>query len=219
MGAAAGHTGISTRGRLARGAGVKAVLPVPAVLTALAVAAAVVAALCTASVVGAQGARCQFVLGFADLRALVGAPIVGECLEDQRFAANGDALQQTTGGLLAWRKADNWTAFTDGARTWLNGPQGLQQRPNEVRFAWEGDAIAMQGNAFLRPEVTVGAGTTLWWVNVDPDAHDVVALNGSFESPIIGRGASWSHTFSQPGRYAYVCTLHANMGGVVVVTP
>ena len=106
----------------------------------------------------AQGAQCGFVLGFADLRALIGAPIVGDCLEDQRFGPNGDALQQTTGGLMAWRKADNWTAFTDGSRTWLNGPQGLQQRANTDRFAWEGDAIAIQGNAFQRPEVTVTAG-------------------------------------------------------------
>ena len=176
-------------------------------------------ALAVAAPVGAQGMGCGFVLGFADLRALVGPQIVGECLEDQRFAANGDALQQTTGGLLAWRKADNWTAFTDGARTWLNGPQGIQQRLNTERFAWEGDAIGMQRNAFERPEVTVAAGTTLWWVNRDRELHDVVALDQSFASPVVAPGTSWSHTFTQPGRYAYVCTLHANMGGVVVVTP
>ena len=181
--------------------------------------AVVLGALAFTAPVGAQGAACGFVLGFADLRALVGAHLVGECLEDQRFGANGDALQQTTGGLLAWRKADNWTAFTDGARTWLNGPQGIQQRPNTERFAWEGDAIGMQGNAFQRPEVTVAAGTTLWWVNLDRELHDVVALSQSFESPVVAPGTSWSHTFTQPGRYAYVCTLHANMGGVVVVTP
>ncbi len=26
---------------------------------------------------------------------------------------------------MAWRKADNWTAFTNGYKTWLNGPNGL----------------------------------------------------------------------------------------------
>ena len=87
-------------------------------------------------------ADCQFILGFATLKALIdsaeGPDKVGQCLENQRFnPENGDALQQTTGGLLVWRKADNWTAFTDGHRTWLNGPAGLQARLNTEQFEWE----------------------------------------------------------------------------------
>jgi hypothetical protein len=39
--------------------------------------------------------------------------------------------------MLVWRKADNWTAFTNGFETWLNGPQGLQRRLNTETFAWE----------------------------------------------------------------------------------
>ena len=84
-------------------------------------------------------AECQFVLGFATLRDLVGHDIVGECLENEHYNHIGDSVQQTTGGLLVWRKADNWTAFTDGYRTWINGPNGLVQRLNTERFAWEAD--------------------------------------------------------------------------------
>ena len=81
-------------------------------------------------------ASCAFILGFATLHdALFGQ--VGACLENQQFAANGDALQHTVRGLLVWRKADNWTAFTDGYRTWVNGPNGIQQRLNTDRFSWE----------------------------------------------------------------------------------
>ena len=87
-------------------------------------------------------AHCQFVLGFADLKTLIdeaeGPDKVGECLENQRSnPVNGDALQQTTGGLMAWRKLDNWTAFTDGYRTWINGPNGLEARLNTESFDWE----------------------------------------------------------------------------------
>lgn len=93
------------------------------------------------SAAAAQSA-CQFVLGFADLRSMLPA-LVGECQENQQTnVTNGDAFQRTTGGLLVWRKLDNWTAFTDGYRTWLNGPRGLQQRLNVERFTWEGDAGA-----------------------------------------------------------------------------
>jgi hypothetical protein len=84
-----------------------------------------------------QSPDCRFVLGFAALRAQIPA-VVGACLEDERHnPENGDTLQRTTGGLLVWRKADNWTAFTDGHRTWINGPNGLQRRLNSERFDWE----------------------------------------------------------------------------------
>ena len=84
-------------------------------------------------------AECQFVLGFKSLRDLIGHEIVGECLENEHHGANGDALQQTTGGLLVWRKADNWTAFTDGYRSWVNGPYGLEQRLNVELLPWEAE--------------------------------------------------------------------------------
>jgi glucose/arabinose dehydrogenase len=88
-----------------------------------------------------QPAECRFQLGFAALRERLPA-VVGECLEDERHnPENGDTLQRTTGGLLVWRKADNWTAFTDGHRSWVNGPNGLQSRLNGERFAWEGSAL------------------------------------------------------------------------------
>lgn len=82
---------------------------------------------------------CQFVLGFATLRDLIGHEIVGECLEQEHYNEISDSNQQTTGGLMAWRKADNWTAFTDGYRTWINGPNGLVVRLNTERYAWEAD--------------------------------------------------------------------------------
>src|SRR5713226_5668967 len=81
-------------------------------------------------------AGCQFQLGFRALHDL-DPDDVGECLEERHSAANGDAQQRTSRGLLAWRKADNWTAFTDGARTWINGPAGLVTRANTERFSWE----------------------------------------------------------------------------------
>jgi hypothetical protein len=65
--------------------------------------------------------------------------LFGEPLENERYAANGNSEQRTCNGLLVWRKADNWTAFTDGHRTWVNGPHGVQDRLNTERFPWEAD--------------------------------------------------------------------------------
>jgi len=49
----------------------------------------------------------------------------------------GNRIQHTVKGLLVWRKADNWTAFTDGYWTWVAGPLGIQKRQNTERFSWE----------------------------------------------------------------------------------
>jgi hypothetical protein len=85
----------------------------------------------------AAPAACRFVLGFKVIHDLIPAT-VGSCVTDEYHnPLNGDGLQETTGGLLVWRKADNWTAFTNGSRTWVNGPYGLQQRSNDERFPWE----------------------------------------------------------------------------------
>ncbi|MAG37265.1 MAG: hypothetical protein CL878_13610 [Dehalococcoidia bacterium] len=98
--------------------------------------------LATAAPVAAAPAECEFVLGFKGLQEAItaseGPAKVGDCLEQERHNPTaGETWQRTAGGLLVWRKADNWTAFTDGHRTWTNGPFGLQQRLNTQRFPWE----------------------------------------------------------------------------------
>ena len=87
----------------------------------------------------AATSACTYQLGFKALHDLI-PQVVGDCVADEYHnPLNGDGLQQSVSGLLVWRKADNWTAFTNGSITWLNGPCGLQTRPNEGPFyAWEG---------------------------------------------------------------------------------
>jgi hypothetical protein len=98
---------------------------------------AVVVAMHAALVAPPAAAACRFQLGFKAIADQIPA-IVGQCLEDEHAnPQNGDALQRTAGGLLVWRKADNFTAFTDGYRSWVNGPFGLQQRLNTEAFDWE----------------------------------------------------------------------------------
>ena len=104
-------------------------------------------------------------LGFAELHTAL-PTIVGDRVEDEHHNRNnGDAPQRTTGGLLVWRKADNWTAFTDGSVTWINGPLGLEQRQNTQRFQWEPNPDRFEivpplqtANAVGRPGWRVSAG-------------------------------------------------------------
>jgi hypothetical protein len=89
------------------------------------------------SAAAATPGDCGFTFGFQALHDQIPG-IVGECRNDEYHGDNGDGLQLTQGGLLVWRKADNWTAFTNGSTTWLLGPSGVQSRPNAGPFfSWE----------------------------------------------------------------------------------
>jgi hypothetical protein len=91
------------------------------------------------------------VLGFAGLHEQL-PDEVGTCLEDQQVdAETGDTSQRTTGGLLVWRPADDWLAFTDGDRTWVYGPEGLRPRLNTERYIWETDAGAAGTTLIVPP--------------------------------------------------------------------
>jgi len=99
-----------------------------------------------------QAQGCVFQLGFQTLRSMI-PEIVGDCRENEwHNAVNGDGLQQTTGGLLGWRKCDNWTAFTNGSITWINGPSGLVTRPNAgPLFPFESSTCGAAGPPALPP--------------------------------------------------------------------
>ena len=64
----------------------------------------------------------------------------------------------------------------------------------------------------------VPAGTTVEWVNEDGVAHSLVAEDGSFQSPDVDAGGTFSFTFTEPGTYAYICSIHPSMHGTIVVT-
>ena len=113
---------------------------------------------------GAQ-AQPEFKLGFKALATLIPG-VAGTPVEDEHYGANGDSLQQTSTGLMVWRKSDNWTAFTDGSITWINGPLGLQSRLNSDRFDWEKSATPSP------PSVQPGATSAGYpRVNVYPTAE------------------------------------------------
>lgn len=80
-------------------------------------------------------------------------------------------------------------------------------------------------NSFRPEPLTVLAGTTVEWTNKGRNAHDIVPVDGSTSWGIalddFGPAATYSHVFSEPGEYAYYCSVHgtktAGMVGVVSV--
>jgi len=81
-----------------------------------------------------------------------------------------------------------------------------------------GAQVNIDSFAFVPLTLTVKAGSTVTWTNHDEEPHTVAANDGSFHSPGMGTGATFSHTFSAPGTFDYVCSIHPMMHGTVVVT-
>jgi plastocyanin len=81
-----------------------------------------------------------------------------------------------------------------------------------------GNQVNIEGFAFVPATLTVSAGTTVTWTNHDEEPHTVAASDGSFHSPGMGTGATFSHIFPTPGKFDYVCSIHPMMHGTVVVT-
>jgi plastocyanin len=65
--------------------------------------------------------------------------------------------------------------------------------------------------------VVVGVNNTVTWANKDITKHTVTAVDHSFNSGDILPGQSWTHTFTTPGTYAYMCVYHTWMKGTIVV--
>jgi len=75
----------------------------------------------------------------------------------------------------------------------------------------------MHTMAFAPNRIEIAAGTTVVWTNNDPVVHTISADDKSWDSGAIEPGQTWSHTFTQPGEYAFHCTPHPFMKGVLVV--
>jgi plastocyanin len=80
------------------------------------------------------------------------------------------------------------------------------------------DLVQITNFAFAPAVITVAAGATVTWTNEDTTQHDVFAPPVGLQSPVLNQNDSYAHTFSSPGTYTYICSIHPFMHGTVVVT-
>jgi plastocyanin len=78
-------------------------------------------------------------------------------------------------------------------------------------------SVSIDHFTFIPSEITVAPGTTVTWVNNEDMRHTVVDQNKGFRSKTLVKDAAFSFTFTTAGEYSYVCSIHPNMKGKVVV--
>jgi plastocyanin len=78
--------------------------------------------------------------------------------------------------------------------------------------------VRIENFAFVPANIVVDVGTTVTWTNDDVVPHTVTSDDGDeLDSELLNPGDTFSHTFDTPGAYAYHCTPHPNMRGLVTV--
>jgi plastocyanin len=65
--------------------------------------------------------------------------------------------------------------------------------------------------------MTVSAGSTVTWKNLDGEPHTVVSTDGLFRSAALDENDTFSFKFDKPGTYKYVCSIHPKMVATVTV--
>jgi plastocyanin len=99
-------------------------------------------------------------------------------------------------------------------------PAAASPEPSRTKAADAGVTVTIQNLTFVPQTLTVEAGTKVTWTNNDTTLHDVTSADGPaidavttdlFSSGTMQQGDSFSYTFTEPGTYYYVCTIHASM--------
>ena len=79
-------------------------------------------------------------------------------------------------------------------------------------------------NACYTPaDITINAGDTVEWINVDTAAHTVTSgsssegPSGIFDSSLVMADANYAFTFDEAGNYDYFCIVHPWMVGSITV--
>jgi plastocyanin len=81
-----------------------------------------------------------------------------------------------------------------------------------------GHTVTIKNFAFSPASLTVKTGTKVTFINEDTVQHDATSQGSStIKSPTLNNGQSYTVTFTKAGTYRYICTIHPNMNGTVIV--
>jgi plastocyanin len=81
-----------------------------------------------------------------------------------------------------------------------------------------GHDVGISNFAFSPDSITIAPGDTVTWTNSDGTTHTVTGNNGSWGSGNLANGGTYTHQFNETGDFAYHCSIHTSMTGVVHVT-
>ena len=83
--------------------------------------------------------------------------------------------------------------------------------------AQETNAVVLKNFMFSPMSLTIKAGSTVTWKNLDGEPHTVVNDSGLFRSSALDQNDTYKYTFDKPGVYKIFCGIHPNMKETITV--
>ncbi len=77
--------------------------------------------------------------------------------------------------------------------------------------------VTIRNFMFMPMSLTVKAGQTVTWKNLDGEPHTVVDDQGTFRSSALDQNDTYQYRFDKPGVYRIFCGIHPNMKATVTV--
>src|SRR4051812_3549416 len=79
--------------------------------------------------------------------------------------------------------------------------------------------VTIDGFAFTPSAMTIGLGDTVTWTNMQDTTHTVTSNQGFWPEPHLAQNDTFTPpgAFKNAGGYAYRCTIHQGMTGIVRV--
>lgn len=81
----------------------------------------------------------------------------------------------------------------------------------------QGIDVTIEDYAFEPVTLTVKKGAKVTWKNDDSVQHTVTATDGSFDSGLLSKDQTFSHTFNEAGTFDYFCKPHPTMKAKIIV--
>ncbi|MGF6605065.1 plastocyanin [Paraburkholderia sp. GAS448] len=83
--------------------------------------------------------------------------------------------------------------------------------------AQESNAVVIKNFMFSPMSLTINAGSTVTWKNLDGEPHTVVNDAGVFHSAALDQNDTFQFKFDKPGVYKVFCGIHPTMKETITV--
>jgi plastocyanin len=145
------------------------------------------------------------------------------CSNPSPAAGSGDSIKPGAGqSALAGTPGSSGTGSPAAStmHEMTSGPGGASTSP-PAAVPVSGSIVMIKNFAFGPAALQVKVGTKVTWQNQDTDPHTVTSTSnsGPLASAALSTGQRYSFTFTKPGTYTYLCTIHPFMTATVTVTP
>ena len=149
-----------------------------------------------------------------------------QTLSEEKCGDNGGFFVQSFGWMIhAWVHDDNPLGVFS---MWNPNVPPFALASSGIRLTRDMDPQTIEGEVgvtienFGHSTQEIMAGEAVTWLNADGVPHTVTSDSdgsgtGLFESPVFGPGQTYTYRFEESGSFAYTCTIHPQMSGLIIV--